>query len=41
MVIPQLASPIEPLLIRLLKDHIDDMDLSSKIACLFQVYCKE
>jgi hypothetical protein len=32
----QVASPIEPLLIRLLKGHIDDADLSAKIARLYE-----
>ncbi len=32
-----MASPIEPLLAPLLKGHIDDADLSSKIARLFEV----
>jgi hypothetical protein len=32
----QVTSPIEPLLIRLLKGHIDDADLSTKIARLYE-----
>jgi hypothetical protein len=32
-----MASPIEPLLVRLLKGHIDDLDLSAKIARLYTV----
>jgi hypothetical protein len=33
----QVSSPIEPLLVPLLKGHIDDADLSAKIARLFEV----